>query len=178
MNIFAIEKLLLILILFYHQIYSDDDCLVYSLSGYNFPKAKTLENGYHLVISDKGVNAFFPGLSKISSSYTFTEEQVFSTNIYQMNNTINQVDISQFSNEEGGKNYVICLATNFIYFMNEKGTIIFVQDLPIKIYIDYSITLVAYKYINNYYYFIIAHISLDSSTNLKFFYYKINKDYI
>ena len=176
MNIFAIEKLLLILILFYHEIYSDDDCLVYSLSGYNYPKAKTLENGYHLVISTKGINAFFPGLSKISSSYTFTEEQVFSTNIYQMNNTINQVDISQFSNEEGGKNYVICLATNFIYFMNEKGTIIFVQDLPIKIYIDYSITLVAYKYINNYYYFIIAHISLDSSTNLKFFYYKINKD--
>ena len=176
MNIFAIKKLLLILILFYHKIYSDDDCLVYSLSGYNYPKAKTLENGYHLVISTKGINAFDPGLSKISSSYTFTEEQVFSTDIYQMNNTINQVEISQFSNDEGGKNYVICIATNFIYFMNEKGTIIFVQDLPIKIYINYSISLVAYRYINNYYYFIIAHISLDSSTNLKFFYYKINKD--
>ena len=176
MNISALEKLLLILILFCHQIYSDDECLVYSLPDYRFGKAKTLENGYHLVISNKGINSFFPGLSSIASSYTFTEEQLFSTNAYQMNNTINQVEISQFSNDEGGKNYVICLATNFIYFMNEKGTIIFIQDLPIKIYIDYSITLVAYRYINNNYYFIIAHISLDSLTNLKFFYYKINKD--
>ena len=176
MNIFFLEKLLLILILFYHEIYSDDDCLVYSLSDYRFPKAKTLENGYHLVISNKGINSFFPGLSSKAFSYTFTEEQVFSIDAYNFNNTINQVEISQFSNDENGKNYVICLANNIIYFMNEKGTIIFNQDLPIKININYPITLVAYKYINNNYYFIIAHISLDSSTNIKFFYYKVNKD--
>jgi len=176
MNIYVLEKLLLIFILFFHKIYSDDDCLLYSLPDYRFPKAKTLENGYHLLVTIKGIVSFFPGLSKIAFSYNFTEEQIVSTDIYKMNNTINQVEISQFSNDEGGKNYVICLANNFIYFMNEKGTIIFSQDLPTKLYIIYSISLVAYKYINNNYYFIIAHISLDSSTNVKFFYYKVNKD--
>ena len=176
MNIFALEKIILILIIFYHEIYSDDDCLMYSLNDYRFPKAQTLENGYHLVISNKGINSFYPGLSSMSSTFTFNEEQVFSIDTFKYNNTINQVEISQFSNEEGGKNYVICFAKNYIYFMNEKGTIFFNQELPITIYIDYPITLAAYKYINNNYFFIIGHISLDISTNVKFFYYKINKD--
>ena len=156
MFLLSSEKIMLvelILFLIFNKIYSDD-CLTHSLPGINYPKSKTLENDYQLMVNTKGIYTFYPTLSSLANSYNFTDEQKFSTDLYNFNNTINQVEISQFTQDEGGKRYIICLAKNFLYFMNEKGAIIFIQELPNKININYSISLLAYKFLNSKYYFI------------------------
>ena len=93
-------KLIIYIILILEKVFSDD-CLTNSFSGLTYPKAKTLSNGYHLMIASEGIFSLTPTLSKIVFSYYFTEEQKFSTDVRYMKNTINQVEISQFSGEEG-----------------------------------------------------------------------------
>ena len=151
-----------------------EDCLTHSLSDLNYPKALTLYNGYQLLVTSKGIYSFEPDLSNIAFHYNFTEEQKFSTDITNFKNTINQVELAQFNGENGGKKYVICLANNIIYFINETGEIIFYKELENKVEADYSITLVAYKY-NSGYYFVIMYNNIDADFNTKVlaFYYKI-----
>ena len=182
MFLLSSEKIMLvelILFLIFNKIYSDD-CLTHSLPGINYPKSKTLENDYQLMVNTKGIYTFYPTLSSLANSYNFTDEQKFSTDLYNFNNTINQVEISQFTQDEGGKRYIICLAKNFLYFMNEKGAIIFIQELPNKININYSISLLAYKFLNSKYYFILAHNFINSSSIrlTQLYYYEVNKDEI
>ena len=151
-----------------------EDCLTHSLSDLNYPKALTLYNGYQLLVTSKGIYSFEPDLSNIVFHYNFTEEQKFSTDITNFKNSINQVELAQFNGENGGKKYVICLANNIIYFINETGEIIFYKELENKVEVDYSITLVAYKY-NSGYYLVISYNNIDTDFNTKVqvFYYKI-----
>jgi hypothetical protein len=129
------------------------------------------------LVASKGIFSFEPDLSNIVFHYNFTEEQKFSTDITQFKNSINQVELAQFNGENGGKKYAICLANNIVYFINETGKIIFYQELVIKLEVEYSISLVAYKYVLGDYYFVIAYNSIDinyyNTKVLTFFYYKI-----
>ena len=101
-NSFLSNKIIIITIISYiiiKKVYCGD-CLTNSYIDLTYPKAKTLSNGYHLLISAEGIYSITPHLSKIVFSYNFTESQKFSTEIHFMKNTINQVEISQFSNDE------------------------------------------------------------------------------
>ena len=146
MNFFSLEKLLLIRFFLYSFLPNilSEDCLTHSLIDLNFPKAKTLFNGYHLMVTSKGIYSFNPELTNILFSYNFTDEQKFSIDITKMKNTINQVEISQFSQKEG-KNYVICIANNYFYFMDEYGKMIFNQKLTSNINVDYPINFTIIK---------------------------------
>ena len=90
MNFFSLEKLLLIRFILYSFLRNilSEDCLTHSLTDLNFPKAKTLLNGYHLMVTSKGIYSFNPELTNILFSYNFTDEQKFSTDITKMKNTI------------------------------------------------------------------------------------------
>ena len=165
-------NLIIYIILILEKVFSDD-CLTNSFSGLTYPKAKTLSNGYHLMISAEGIFSLTPTLSKIVFSYYFTEEQKFSTDVRYMKNTINQVEISQFSGEEGEEKYILCLSNNYIYFLTPYGKVLFNKELTYKIDIDYKINLIAYKYFSNNYYFIIAYTNLVTNKTMFFYYYKI-----
>ena len=125
-----------------------DDC---SFPGLTFWKAKTLSNGYHLLVTHEGIFSFKPRLSKIAFSYTFTEEQKLEQSLETMKNTINQVEISQFSGDDGEEKNILCYANNYIYFLTPYGQVIFNQILENKIEVDYEINLIAYNYYNNEY---------------------------
>ena len=180
MNYFSFEKFILIhfiLCLLLKKIYSTD-CKTNSFNYLSYPKSKTLSNGYHIMISSEGIYSLTPKLTKIAHSYTFTESQKFGVDdIHKVKNTINQVEISQYSDEEEGKKYVIIYANNYIYLLNEYGKVKYFQELDDKIETDNSITLVAYKYQDNIYYFILAHNEINSSNQkiTSFYYYKIIK---
>ena len=163
-----------ILYLLFLKVYNGD-CMTHSFPDSTYPKAKTLDNGYQLMITAQGIFSFNPQLSKVEYSYIFTESQKFSLKIYEMQKIINQVEISQFSDEEGGKKLVIIHANNYIYLLTEYGELKFYQELEKKIFTEFSITLVAYKYSNGIYYFIIGH-NIMNSSGIKcvlFYYYKI-----
>ena len=165
-----------IIFLFLFKIYYND-CISHSFEDLNYPKGFTLENGYQLMVTSKGIYSFYPGLTKIKYSYNFTNEQMMSTDLDSMADTINQIEISQFDGEEGGKKYVICLANDYIYFMNEEGKILHYQKIS-NLIADYSIKLIAYKYYENDYYFIIAfnyQIEENNRNVIAFRYYKIIK---
>ena len=99
-----------------------------------------------------------------------------------MKNTINQVEIAQFSDEEGGKEYVVIYANNYIYFLNEYGNLKFSQKIEDanKIDTENSITLVAFQYKNGVYSFILAYNFIDYSYNnyhsIKLYHYQINNE--
>ena len=115
----------LLFILLFHYSYNDD-CIIDSFSDLNYPKVITLKSGYHLMVTRTGIFSFYPGLSSFASQYIFTEDQKLSDNIDIMQNSINQVEISQFlGEEEGNNNYVICYAKTYVYFLNQKGAILF-----------------------------------------------------
>ena len=173
----SLNKLLLfefILYLIIFKVYSDD-CVTHSFIDVTYPKGKTLDNGYQIMITAQGIFSFDPELSTVEYAYFFTESQKFSLDVYNMNNTINQVEISQFSDEEGGQKLVVLYAKNYVYIMTEFGELMFFQELENKVNTKYTITLVAYKYLNGIYYFIIGH-NIFNSSNVKcsfFYYYKI-----
>jgi len=157
-----------------------DDCLIHSLTDLNYPKALTLYNGYQLLVTSKGIYSFEPYKTNIAFQYNFTEEQKFSTDITSFKNSINQVELTQFNGENGGKKYVICLANNIIYFIDETGKVIFFQELEKKVDVDYSITLVTYKYYSGDYYFIIGYNTIDTNFQnhkvIYMSYYKITNE--
>ena len=153
----------------------NSNCITHSFPDLYYPNALTLENGYHLMITSTGIYSFYPKLTNISSFYIFTEEQKMSTNIYSLQNSVNQNTLSQFSNEEGGKNIVICFANNNLYFMNERGKVTYIKELS-NINIEFTLSLVPYKYNNGDYYFIIGYNVADDQNKicLGLYYYKIN----
>ena len=177
MNYFYLQKICLTYIIVSLIIIkiNSDDCLINSIPDLKYPKLKTLFNGYHIMVSVQGIFSINPGLTKIEYSYIFTESQKFTEDVDNVKNTINQVEISQFSNEEGGKEYVVIYASNYIYFLNEYGKLKFYQELEKnnKINTDNSINLVAYKYKNGVYSFILEYNDVNI---IMFYYYIITKE--
>jgi len=111
------EKLIiktLILFIFLFRLYNNE-CLTHSFPDLNYPKVFTLENGYQLMVTTKGIYSFNPTLDIIVYSYNFTDEQKMTDinyiddDIDEKIDNINQVEISQFTDEEG-KKYAICFA--------------------------------------------------------------------
>ena len=144
------------ILLFSFKFCLNNECKVTSYMDLHYVKALTLENGYHLMVTQSGIYSYLPGLSSFSYNYNFTSNQTLNGNIDSMENNINQVEISQFSKEEGGNAYIVCLAKNYIYFMDEKGEILINEKLS-DFGASNTISLTAYKYYNNEYYFIIAY---------------------
>ena len=155
----------------------NEDCMTHSIPDQKYVKALTLENGFQLMVTTTGIFRFNPEFSKISSVYEFTDKEQLEEG-EMMQNTINQVEITQFSAEEGGKNYILCLAKNVIYYMNEKGDLFFHVELP-PLEAQHTISLTAYKYFDEKYYFIIAYNSCFENYNqffLKLGYYFLDKE--
>ena len=75
------------------------------------------------MITRTGIFTFYPSLNSFSYSYNFTDAQIMQDTLNSMEGTMNQVEISQFTDEEGGKRYVVCIANNYIYFMDEKENV-------------------------------------------------------
>ncbi len=178
----SIKKITNIIIFFYFLLkLCYNECMTHSFPGLLYPKALTLNNSFQLLLTSTGIFSFYPKLTKVSFSYNFTSEQKMDVYLTSMKNTVNQNEISQFSEEEGGKKYVICLAKYYLYLLDEKGNMLTNQKLT-EIETEYVHSLVAYKYSDKKYYFVIAYNSHDkfndeySLNYLNTFYYEIEKE--
>ena len=159
---------LILLFLFYKV--KSQDCITHSYLEFNYLKAITLDNEYKVVVTSKGIYSFYPKLSSIAYSYNFTGTQILSD--FESLAYINNADFSQFSGEDGGHKYVICIIKQTIYVMNEKGSLLFYKDISSNLNSFDCFTLVAFKYLNNEYYFTIGY-SLPLFFSLKLLYFKI-----
>ena len=185
----SFSNIIIIFILFYLLNFCyNEDCITHSFPDLKYAKVLTLENGHQLMVTTTGMISFYPGLGTYSNTCTFTEDQKIQEGVDSMGNTINQVEIAQFSDEEGGKRYTIAIAKNYLYFMNEKGVLFFSQKLE-NFDTNSNISLKPYKYVNDKYTFIIAYNKYNNINNknnlfLHFFtivknhdYYNLTRDY-
>ena len=123
------------------------------------------------MINIKGIYSFDSKLSTMTYSYNFTSNQIPFDNIDKAKDFINFGDISQFSGDEDENKYVLIYINNIVYVLTEKGKVLFFQSLSNKLG-DFPISLVAYKYDNNTYYFVLGYNNIQVS-DLCFYYYKI-----
>ena len=114
-------KNFIFILLFLLKFCHNEECKLVSFLDLRYVKALTLENGYQLMVTKTGIFSYYPGLASFAYNYNFTDDQILDDGVDSMENTINQVELSQFSNEEGGEKFSLCLAKNYIYFMNENG---------------------------------------------------------
>ena len=65
----------------------------------------------------------------------------------------NIAQISQFSNETGENEYVLCFINNFIYVLDNNGQFLFYDHLNLTLNDIDSFSLASYDYnsVNNYY---------------------------
>ena len=120
----------------------------------NYPKVVTLSNNYKLMLTTTGIYSIIPTLNRIIYSYNFTEEQKVKSNEER---EIFNSQISQFSNETGGNEYVLCYINNFIYVLNNNGQFLFYEHLNLTLNNIDSLSLVCHEYnsTNKYYTFFI-----------------------
>jgi hypothetical protein len=129
-------------------------CEIGFFPEFNSPKVITLSNNYKLMLTTTGIYSFIPTLNRIAYSYNFTEEQKIKSNEVT---EIFRAQISQFSNETGGNEYVLCYLNNFIYVLNSNGRFLFNEHLNLTLNNLDSFSLICHEYnrINNYYNFFI-----------------------
>jgi len=89
-------------------------------------------------------------LNRIVYSYNFTEEQKIKSNEER---EIYRAQISQFSNETGGNEYVLCFINNFIYVLDNNGQFLFYEHLNLELNNSDSFSLISYNYNNTYKYY-------------------------
>ena len=147
-----------------------EDCITHSYLEFNYLKAITLDNEYKVIVTKTGIYSFYPKLSSIAYSYNFTGDQILSEG--ESLSFINNADLSQFSGEEGGNKYILCLIKQTVYVMSEKGNLLFYKDIDDDLLIYQSSTLVAYKYLDNEYFFTIGFVA-SYSYSIRLFYFKI-----
>ena len=148
-----------------------DNCLHNSYLDLNYVKTLTLENNYKVMLSKTGIYSYDEDLKDCVYSYDFTDDQKLPEN--EEVNYISNADLSQFSGEDGETKYVLCIVKQIIYVMTELGEVIFSQDISDTLSSYNAISLVAYKYSNNIYYFTLA-LTLTYSYNVRTLYYLIN----
>jgi len=150
---------------------NSEDCITHSFPELNYLKSKTLINDYKLMITKIGIFSFDTKLSNIEYSYNYTGNQTIPEE--DSISYIYKSDISQFSGEDGEIQYVLCIINHFLYVLDEKGKVLFYQDLTMKIDLYKYYSLVAYKYYNGFYYFVLGY-STTVSTEITLFYFKIS----
>ena len=152
-----------------------DDCQITYLPKLHFPKSETLSNGYIIIITNTGIYSI-DSLSnnyKINLSYNFTEEQKLTINNEEKE--IYQAQISQFQNENEGKDYVLCLVKNFLYILTNKGKFLFYKNLDITFEKEDSVSLISYDYNNKFYNFFILYVTKKDKKCYDIInYYKLN----
>ena len=116
----------------------------------NYPKVVTLSNNYKLMLTTTGIYSFIPTLNRIIYSYNFNEEQKVKSNEER---EIFRSQISQFSNETGGNEYVLCFINNFIYVLDNNGQFLFYEQINLELNNLDSFSLISYNYNNTYKYY-------------------------
>ena len=130
---------------------------------FTYPSAVTLTNGNILVIEKDGIYICDQAMENIISNiFTFTEEDKIK----------DEVSLSRvIMKDKNG--YIICLVNFKLFFISRTG--ILLTSTTNKLILDpdptyFSLAPIYVK--SNYYYYVIAY--FDSSTKLKFNYYKIS----
>ena len=130
---------------------------------FTYPSAVTLTNGNILVIEKDGIYICDQTMENIISNiFTFNEEDKIK----------DEVSLSRvIMNDKNG--YIICLVNFKLFFISRTGTLL--TSTTNKLILDpdptyFSLAPIYVK--SNYYYYVIAY--FDSSTKLKFNYYKIS----
>jgi len=116
----------------------------------NYPKVVTLSNNYKLMLTTTGIYSFIPTLNRIVYSYNFTEEQKIKSNEER---EIYRAQISQFSNETGGSEYVLCFINKYIYVLDNNGQFLFCEQINLELNNSDSFSLISYNYNNTYKYY-------------------------
>jgi len=141
----------------FHLIYSDtDECEISYYNDITYPKADSLSNGNKIMITPEGIYSFIPSLSRAIYSYKFNDTQKITTGLIE---EIFLSQICQFSNENGGDEYVLCYIKNTIFILNKNGKVLFSKSLDFTISSSDSISLLCYKYdqVKDSYIFIIVY---------------------
>ena len=147
-----------------------EDCNTHTFPDLNYLKSKTLINEYKIMITKTGIFSFDPKLSTIENSYNYTGNQTIPEE--DSISYVYKSDISQFSGEDGEIQYVLCIINHFLYVLDEKGKVLFYQELTTSIDLFKYYSLVAYKYFDGFYYFILGYCS-TTSLDLILLYFKI-----
>jgi len=126
----------------------------------SFPVQFSLNNGNNLICCKQGFHIFDSKLERELTSKNFDNEIIFEDFQY--------LNISQFSNEDGGN--AIIITRNKFYFLEPNGSFIFQDDLNLNSG-GSSYSLVPYKDKNNLN-FILSFLNSGTSFNLS--YYHIN----
>ena len=141
----------------YYVIYSTTKiCDIGFFPEFSNPKVITLSNNYKLMLTTTGIYSFIPTLNRIVYSYNFTEDQKVKSN---EQTEIFRSQISQFSNETGGNEYVLCYINNYIYVLDNNGQFLFYEYLNLTINNLDSLSLICkdYNSINDFYTFSLIH---------------------
>ena len=169
---FFIKKIFYLIkaILLFLYTVKSENCNTHSYSEFSYPKAITLANQYKVLITINGIYSFYPKLSTIAHSYNFTGSQVIPEK--DSISYINKADISQFSNEDGGYQYVLCIIKHIIYILDKKGKVLFFEDVTNNIEQNYKMSIIPVKYSEGFYYFVLGYV-IENSKELHLQYCKL-----
>ena len=148
-----------------------ENCQNYPYPDLRFPKTLILSSKYILVLTIKGIYSFNQDLNGFAYSYIFTSDQISSNNTDEAKLSLSNSDISQFLDNEIENKYALIYINKNIYVLNEMRKVLFYKNLDINSG-DYPISLVAYKYENNIYYFIIGY-NNNQTYEPVLYYYKL-----
>ena len=85
MKIFSSKKVIIKFVLFLVLFnFCYNDCKTHSFEDIQYPKALTLDSGYHIMVTSKGIISFYPKLTNVYYSYNFTESQKMESLIFSM----------------------------------------------------------------------------------------------
>ena len=132
----------------------------------SFPTQFSLNNGNNLIFCNQGFYIFDSKLEKKLDSKSFDYESKIEDLQY--------LNISQFSNKDGGN--AIIITKNKFYFLKPNGSLIFQDDLNINSG-DTMHSVIPYKDANNLN-FILSFLNSDTSFNLSYYHINTNQEKI
>ena len=155
-------------------------CITRDFNDYKYtcPKSFELNNLNILIIFDDGIYVYDPLLSNRKYEYKFS---LFDSNLIIDTTTVYKdvyvlscslIGISQY--DEGDQLVIVLIKNSIILLLSDKGEYKCKQDLSSEINSKNSDSIIAYKYSDNFYYFVVSYV--DGSNNLAFFYYKMKND--
>ena len=142
-----------------------------------YPKVIRLSNGYTILMTWLGIYSFYPDVITEETYYIFSATLVPINSEEEGQNLIEHACISQFSGEddENEVRYLLILINKVLIVFSEKGYYLFYKDISSELISNNILSVVAYKYSNNNYFFVIGYTDIYS-LNYLFSYYKISFD--